>query len=318
MLDFLAAVGWLGLIELLLHPFIFKFFKDALPKTQFTHLLDRYIVSLFSIFLILGQVIPTFTYYPYYLTYFNPLLGGPTRAAQTTLMGWGEGMEQVAAYLNTKPNADTLYVASTPSQTLLPYFAGTGENFYTNDIAFRADYVVLYLAQMQRLAPSPEIVNYFQAQQPEEVITIKNISYAKIYPGPKFILPDLPAGATPANIGLADVIRLAGYKLPGPPSPNLQLTLYWHALAPLSLDYTVSVRARGVDGRLLGQADSWPVDGLLPTSLWRQGDYVADTHSLELSEADARQVREFEVVVYNLETGETLGPPLTVPLNNYQ
>jgi Na+/phosphate symporter len=120
--------------------------------------------------LVFIHALPALTYYPYYLAYFNPLMGGPTRAAETTLMGWGEGMEQVADYLNTKPNANEMYVASTPSQTLLPYFAGTGENFYTNDIAFRADYVVLYLAQMQRLAPSPEIVRYFLAQEPEEII----------------------------------------------------------------------------------------------------------------------------------------------------
>ena len=68
-------------------------------------------------------------------------------------------------------------------------------NFYTNDIAFRADYVVLYLAQMQRLAPSPDIVRYFEAQTPEKVITIHDVPYAKIYPGPKFILPGIPAEA---------------------------------------------------------------------------------------------------------------------------
>ena len=273
---------------------------------------NLFLISNFSLLIILLlHLTPVFIYYPYYLTYFNPLLGGPTRAAETTLMGWGEGMEQVAAYLNTKPNAENLYVASTPSQTLLPYFAGTGENFYTNDIAFRADYVVLYLAQMQRLAPSPEIVHHFEAQEPEETITIQDIVYAKIYPGPKFILSDLPADATPINVGLDDTMRLAGYKI-----QDTNLTLYWHALAPLPVDYTISIRARAVDGSWLAQQDSWPVGGLLPTSQWRQGDYVTDSHNLDL--IDARQIKDFEIVVYNQETGETLGPPITVLMNNEQ
>jgi hypothetical protein len=274
------------------------------------------ISSFLILVLFLFHFLPTLTYYPYYLAYFNPLLGGPVRAAETTLMGWGEGMEQVAAYLNSKPNADQLYVASTPSQTLLPYFRGRGENFYTNDIAFRADYVVLYLAQMQRLAPSPEIVAYFKAQTPEKVITIQGVTYAEIYHGRKLILPDIPPAAIPINIGLSDQIRLAGYQIQNSSliTHNLKLTLYWHALAPLTTNYTVSVRVRAADGRLLAQRDSWPVDGLLPTSQWRQGDYVADTHTLELPPADAAAVDQLEIIVYNLDTGQTLGQPITLPV----
>ncbi len=287
-LDLLAAVGWAGLINLAV---------ASLPRRPVMR-------AVAAVGLVLLHAIPVITYYPYYLAYFNPLLGGPRTAAQITLIGWGEGMEQVAAYLNTKPNADQLYVAATPSQTLLPYFKGSGENFYTNDIAFRADYVVLYIAQMQRLAPSPEIVRYFEAQPPEKEIEIAGLTYAKIYPNTRRILPDIPPTATPANIGLGDKIRLAGYTIG---SQSLSLTLYWHALAPLSTDYTVSVRAYAADGRRLAQQDQWPVDGLLPTSQWRQGDYVADTHLLEFAPADTPLVDRWEVVVYDAATGQTLG-----------
>ncbi|MCP4372070.1 MAG: hypothetical protein GY797_28720, partial [Deltaproteobacteria bacterium] len=135
-LNLLAAIGWLGLIDL-----VYFFLKSKIPDPKSPISNCQSLITNLLIFLILlFHILPTFSFYPYYLTYFNPLLGGPVRASETTLMGWGEGMEQVAAYLNTKPDAENLYVASTPSQTLLPYFAGTGENFYTNDIAFRADY----------------------------------------------------------------------------------------------------------------------------------------------------------------------------------
>lgn len=330
-LNLLAAVGWLNLFNL-----IFYSLKSRLTNFPISHSPTLPISSssnlpisssfmtnyqlLITTLLLLLHLLPVLTYYPYYLTYFNPLMGGPVRAAQTTLMGWGEGMEQAAAYLNSKPDAQNLYVASTPSQTLLPYFKGTGENFYTNDIALRADYVVLYLAQRQRLAPSAEIVRYFEAQKPEKIITIKGIPYAKIYPGPKLILSDIPPQATPANIGLDNILRLAGYQLPNARSSTtnnqLPITLYWHALAPISQDYTISVRARAAGGALLAQQDQWPVDGLLPTSQWRQGDYVVDTHSLKLSAEQAAQFSHFEIVVYNAQTGQTLGPPLTI--NNEQ
>lgn len=311
--NLLAALGWTGLFELA------RYWLHAKRAGKTNFFPYSLLYAAYSLLLLL-HLIPVFTYYPYYLAYFNPLMGGPARAAQTTLMGWGEGMEQAAAYLNSKPDAQNLYVASTPSQTLLPYFKGTGENFYTNDIALRADYVVLYLAQRQRLAPSPEIVRYFEAQKPEKIITIKGIPYAKIYPGPKLILSDIPPQATPANIGLDNILRLAGYQLPNARSSTtnnqLPITLYWHALAPISQDYTISVRARAAGGALLAQQDQWPVDGLLPTSQWRQGDYVVDTHSLKLSAEQAAQFSHFEIVVYNAQTGQTLGPPLTI--NNEQ
>jgi len=306
-LNLLAAIGWLGLIDLTRH-FIQTKFQ---PSSNYQLSIINYQLPILLILLL--HLLPTFTYYPYYLAYFNPLLGGPQRAVETTLMGWGEGMEQVGAYLNTKPNATDLYVASTPSQTLLPYFAGTGENFYTNDIAFRADYVVLYLAQMQRLAPSPDIVHYFEAQQPEKIITIKTIPYAKIYRGPKLILLDIPPDATPLNIGLEDTMRLAGYHIANLKSP--QLTLYWHALKSPTANYTISVRVRAADDRLLAQHDSWPVDGLLPTSQWRQGDYVTDIHTIDSPAPDAK-IDTFEIVVYNQETGQTLGPPIQLAINN--
>jgi hypothetical protein len=311
-LDLLAAIGWLGLAWLGWHGVRQK--QNLLSSAAGP--LPTALATTIVLILAAGQLAPVLTYYPYYLAYFNPLMGGPVRAARTTLMGWGEGMEQVAAYLNTKPDAEKLYVASTPSQTLLPYFAGTGENFYTNDVALRADYVVLYLAQMQRLAPSPEIVRYFEAQQPEKVITIKGVPYAKIYPGPKLILADIPPGVTPANVGLNEIIRLAGYRLVDFTPPDIDLSLYWHALAPLSVNYTVSVRAQNKAGQMLAQQDNWPAGGLLPTSQWRQGDYVIDTHRLEVGEGN--EVSSFEIVVYNAETGETLGPPIVLPVRDEQ
>ncbi len=315
-LNLIAAVGWYSFFNLIYLALSSSIANYRISRTK----LESLKTYLPIVMLLLFQLAPALSYYPYYLTYFNPLMGGPTRAATTSLMGWGEGMEQAAAYLNSKPKANSLYVASTPSQTLLPYFDGSGDNFYTNDIALRADYVVLYLAQMQRLAPSPEIVRYFEAQKPEATITIHGVVYAKIYPGPKLIMPDIPPDAIPANIGQADKIRLAGYKVGNLHSPasGLQITLYWHALAPLTADYTVSVRVHAAGGQLLAQHDSWPADGLLPTSQWRQGDYVTDRHVLEFTEAELGQAGHIEIVVYSRQTGETLGPPIILAMDHEQ
>lgn len=260
--------------------------------------------------LVVAHAYPVVAAYPYYLAYFNPLLGGLPRAVETTLVGWGEGMEQAAAYLNRQPNAESLYVAAVPSQTLLPYFRGTGQNFYTNDVALRADKVVLYISQVQRLAPSPEIVRYFQSREPEHVVTVRGQPYAWIYPGPEFITAQLPGSAKPANIGFGDQLRLAGYET-SPKDAAVEVTLHWHALEPMSVDYTISVRLLAADGGRLAQHDGWPVDGLLPTSQWRPGDYVLDTHTLPVPAGP--EVGLVQVVVYDAASGLPLGPPVDLP-----
>jgi 4-amino-4-deoxy-L-arabinose transferase-like glycosyltransferase len=277
--------------------------------------------------LLLIHAFPVITAYPYYLAYFNPLMGGLSRAIETTLVGWGEGMEEAAAYLNRRSDADQLYVASVPAQTFLPYFKGTGENFYTNDVALRADYVVLYVSQMQRLAPSPEIVRHFLAMDPEHTVHVLGAPYARIYPGPKLITTEIPPDATLTNVGFGDQLRLAGYQMANqqisksanqqapssqPLIHNLEIVLYWQALVPMRSDYTVSVRVVAPDGTWLAQHDGWPGGGLLPTSQLRQGDYVRDVHTLEVP--PGATVDRVQVVVYDAESGEALGAPLDLPL----
>lgn len=323
-LDVLAALGWFGLGRLLL----------AALRTGRRPAL----APLLALILVAAQAGLSLPHHPYYLAYFNPLLGGLPRAAQTTLVGWGEGLEQAAAYLNRKPDADRLYVAVTPAQTFLPYFRGQGENFYTNDVALRADYVVIYLAQKQRLAPSPDIVDYFEGQPAEYVVEIEGVPYAWIYRNEKLITAEVPAGATLLNVGVGQVMRLAGFELaPARPEPGggaaLPVTLFWHALPPIAADtgpcyeqvvegesrtvcdrlnYTVSVRLLAADGRLVAQHDSWPAGGLLPTGQWRPGDYVRDRHPLPLPPDLPAGRYRLEAVVYNAETGQVLAGPLPV------
>ena len=264
--------------------------------------------------LIMLHAYPVVTHYPYYLAYFNPLMGGLPRAVETTLVGWGEGMEQVAAYLNAQPDAAKAYVAAVPVQTLLPYFRGSGGNFYTNDVALRADWVVLYVSQVQRLAPSPEIVRHFHAQRPEHVVELFGVPYAWVYRGPKLI-------TTTPLVGLHMVqsapwegapLRLVGYQVERQDGAVV-VTLSWYAEATIPVDYTVSVRLVGADGRWLAQHDSWPAGGLLPTHQLRPGDYVRDVHVLERRED--QPVRSVQVVVYDATTGTSLGAPVDLPLS---
>ncbi len=257
MLDLLAASGWFGFIVMMQGLIANRRWTMDNDRQPFT--VNRLWPTL-CILLLLTQASLALPSHPYYLAYFNPLMGGLSKAVETTLVGWGEGMEKVAAYLNQKPQTEGLYVAAVPSQTLLPYFQGQGENFYTNDIAFRADYVVIYQAQKQRLAPSPEIVQHYLSQDPEMVINLHGVPYAWIYANTPLITADVPAWATLTNIGFGSVgseaiLRLAGYRVQQQGCRNdghcgddrnrginhsctLSVDLFWHALPAIE-------RARG-------------------------------------------------------------------------
>jgi len=301
-LDLLAAWGlvWLG--------------ERVIAWSSRSRRFTMWGISGLWVILIMLHAYPVVTHYPYYLAYFNPLMGGLPRAIETTLVGWGEGMEQVAAYLNAQPDAAKAYVAAVPAQTLLPYFRGGGENFYTNDVALRADWVVLYVSQVQRLAPSPEIVRYFQAQQPEHVVEVLGVPYAWVYRGPKLITDTPPIGLRMLQgvSGEEMPLRLVGYHVEKRDS-SVAVTLGWYTSATVLVDYTVSVRLVGADGRWLAQHDSWPAGGLLPTHQLRPGDYVRDVHVLERGEDQL--VHSVQVVVYDATNGVALGAPVDLPLS---
>jgi hypothetical protein len=71
------------------------------------------------------------------------------------------------------------------------------------------------------------------------------------------------------------------------------------------------VRVVAPDGSWLAQHDSWPAGGLLPTSQWRQGDYVRDAHSLKVP--SSATMDRLQVVVYDAISGQPLGGPVDLP-----
>lgn len=61
------------------------------------------------------------------------------------------------------------------------------------------------------------------------------------------------------------------------PGAVLYVTAYWRALTPVEGDYSLAVRLYGPDEILLGQTDTYPGLGNLPTSQWQPGQIYRDT-----------------------------------------
>jgi 4-amino-4-deoxy-L-arabinose transferase-like glycosyltransferase len=88
----------------------------------------------------------------------------------------------------------------------------------------------------------------------------------------------------PLAVALDDGISFLGYDLVPSAHPGdvLPLTLYWEARSKPSLDYTVFVHLVDETGNQVAGADGPPVGGDSPTSWWRSGDQIADTHEMKL------------------------------------
>ena len=135
--------------------------------------------------LILAQAWGALRTSPYYLTYYNPMLGGIHSAGRVMMLGWGEGLEQAGQYLSSKPQAGLLHVISWyPNGSFSYFFYGNTLNKEFDDpydMPEEADYAVLYVHQWQLEAPNRAFLDYFAAREPEFTAVIDGVEYAWVY-----------------------------------------------------------------------------------------------------------------------------------------
>lgn len=127
---------------------------------------------------VLSQACSALSVHPYYLAYYNPaVFGGPAHAPEILTVGWGEGMDLAAQYLNGKPNAETLTVAAQ-----YPGFSVffKGKTVGMNDLS-GADYVVFYVSTIQR-EWNNDVWTQYRDREPEKVIVVNGMTYCWIYP----------------------------------------------------------------------------------------------------------------------------------------
>jgi len=103
---------------------------------------------------------------------------------------------------------------------------------------------------------------------------------------------------------------LSGYSLSSDasrPGDTLEVTLYWEALTPMAVDFTVFVHLLGPDGQMVAQHDGQPQGEVpIPTSSWRQGERLRDIHPLALPPDLPAGNYQLVMGVYYWETQERL------------
>ncbi len=123
---------------------------------------------------------------------------------------------------------------------------------------------------------------------------------------PVMAADDLPSISHPLDVRYGDEVALRGYDLDRTdvhPGETLRVTFYWEVLQPIERDYSVFVQLFGREQRGIGQRDTYPGLGNLPTSQWQPGTIVVDTVPVPVSpEAEAPALVRIDAGLYELET----------------
>ncbi len=189
-LTILALVAYVGLFVSLLALATKKFDRYMLPPIVALDILaalglarliegnKQQATALLVATALLAQTAFVLSHHPYYLAYYNPLVGGARLAPQVMPLGWGEGLDLAADHLNQKENAEQLSVATGGMPGFAPLFRG-GVRGSTELGLATTDYAVLYVSDMQQGLP---VAERFAGQQAERVLSIGGMDYAWVFP----------------------------------------------------------------------------------------------------------------------------------------
>ncbi|HET9223238.1 MAG TPA: glycosyltransferase family 39 protein [Roseiflexaceae bacterium] len=256
--DILAAIGLTAIFDLR-----FPILDLRLNQSKIQNLKSKIMLGVVSLIALINAA----WYHPYGIAYFNQALGGARAGASTFLYGTGEGMEQVAAWLNGQPDITGVVAVSPMVQTLQPYLRRGARAINPSDgrLPNKSGYVVVYGRQTQREALLPPFDQFYGKGVPLHVVRIHGVDYAWIYQAP-------PAVAQPRPAAFGPAIRLRGFDQAGAPERGQPLTfrLTWEVPAAPAADYTLFAHLLAPDGRRVAQ-----VDLPLPSSSWAPGRYQA-------------------------------------------
>jgi hypothetical protein len=173
-LDLVAGVGWVATVNWLRQQKPPWWAQIAAPAIL--------------LFAVVGQAAATVSSSPYYFSYYNPLLGGTARAPEVMMVGWGEGLDQAARFLNSQQGADR-------PQVMLGLWSGTFSYFYDGKIRWStfasgettvqdwkdSDYAIIYINQWQRGRLPAELFDYLMKKEPALVVRLQRLDYAYVY-----------------------------------------------------------------------------------------------------------------------------------------
>jgi hypothetical protein len=142
------------------------------------------------------------------------------------------------------------------------------------------------------------------AGRPRRAGLRQNISLGEINLVPWPLETTLLPMQTPLRADFGEPIwaELHGYTLSAGearPGDVLTLDLVWRAAATLPANYTVFVHLVDSEEQFMGQGDSGPVGGVRPTTGWRSGEVLVDSHTFRIADAAAPGIYHLFIGFYH-------------------
>lgn len=205
------------------------------------------------------------TWHPYSIAAFNQALGGAPAGARTFAVGWGEGYELVAAWLNQQPDITGVGTLSRLPIVQNPYMrrGANAQNPQSGALPPATGYAVVYISQVQGSPPAAPFDQFYGRAVPLHTVQIEGVEYAWIYQ-----VPPPVAQLRPAAFG--DALHLRGFEQQGQPTPGATLLfrLQWEVNASLPADYNLFVHLVNSEGTRVAQ-----LDPAYPTTQWEPGRF---------------------------------------------
>jgi hypothetical protein len=236
-------------------------------------------------------------WHPYEMVYFNQALGGAQAGANAFTTGWGEGLSEVADWLNQQPDITGVVTISTMVNGLQEYMRkGAQVTGRDGPLPRKAGYVVVYIRNIQWNAPWPPFDQFYGPEVPLHTVQIHGVDYAWIYRVP-------PPVAQPITAGFGPDLRLRGLDPGAPPGLGKLLTyrLFWKTGNAPARDYVLFAHLIGADGQRYANADL-----PYPTSTWGTGRYVASDLAIQLPASLPAGAYRLVAGLYDPQTGQRL------------
>lgn len=252
-LEILAAIGWMSAVQRILRrmPSLGRYVHQAGGLLWASVIL--------ALALNLAAIHP---YVMYALMSFNPLLGGAPVAERVLLIGWGEGLERVGAWLRTRPDLGRGPVLSWIPPALAPFVPKEHVVYDLRPDRLRepSSYAVLYIRSVQR-QESSEAEAAVRAVPPLYTVSIAGVELASVHQLPRPF-------AEPLGVQFGDGLVLNGITSELN-SATLVITPSWSIQADQPGGVFCFVHVLAPDGQRVAQVDA-PLDqGMFAT--WQAG-----------------------------------------------
>jgi 4-amino-4-deoxy-L-arabinose transferase-like glycosyltransferase len=178
-LDIIAAAGWVYSLEWL---------TSHLPVG-----FRRIFPSLALGILVIVQAGSAFEFFPYYYTYYNPIMEARQPGRQNPNFGYGEGLELAARTLAQKPGAAEstviVFYGRGPfsffypgkTEQLKPVYADAENVPQLIQILHQSKYIVIYYELEKERDVPANVMHALAGIAPEQVIWLNGIEYIRIY-----------------------------------------------------------------------------------------------------------------------------------------